>query len=115
MFLQVSVILSIGEGVGTGRRGCRIYELYLPPLDTKLIPYPSPPPLVLTSNGGHRITYGWQAGGMHPYWNAFLLDRRAANERRTACLLYNLHPLSSAVPVFTIQQLYIIAHFPRFV
>ena len=57
----------------------------------------------------------WQAGGMHPYWNAFLLDRRAGNERRTACLLYNLYPLSSALPVFTIQQHYIIAHFPRFV
>ena len=56
-----------GGGVGTGRRGCRIYELYLPPLDMKPIPYPSPPPLVLTSNGGHRFTYGWQAGGMHPY------------------------------------------------
>ena len=24
------------------------------------------PPPVLTSSGGHRNTYGWQAGGKHP-------------------------------------------------
>ena len=25
-----------------------------------------PPPLVLTSSGGHQHMYGWQPGGTHP-------------------------------------------------
>ena len=44
----------------------RTYPQHSPPHNS--------PPLVLTPSGGHRSTYGWQAGGAHPTGNAFLLQ-----------------------------------------
>ena len=48
------------------------------------------PQQLLTSSGGHRITYGLQAGGTSPYWNAFCSHGRTFR-RFHKDFLYNLH------------------------
>ena len=60
MFSQVSVILFTGGRVGPDR-GKGIGAI---PTPWAWDLYPTP--TVLTSRGGHKITYGWQVGSTHP-------------------------------------------------
>ena len=62
MLSRVSVSYSV-HGVSEGDRYLR--GVGIGALDMGLYPTPLPPP-VLTTSGGHLITYRLQVGGMHP-------------------------------------------------
>ena len=44
-------------------------------------------PMVLTSSGGHRNMYDWQAGGTHPTGMLSCMSNAFGDIRAVACLL----------------------------